>query len=92
MTILTTNKLNLSLAVALLFGVVSLALITLPGVRVHHLEFAWFTGIFSAVAALLSCYFLVESGRHRTLLMLFAVASFCFALPLLILLLTAKTQ
>lgn len=82
---------TLSLAAALLFGAVSMALVTLPGVRVYHLEFAWITGIFSAVSALLSCYFLVESGRHRTLLMLFAVASFCFALPLLMVLLMAKT-
>jgi hypothetical protein len=89
MTILTDNKLTLSLAAAALFGTVSVALICLPGFRVYYLEFAWITGIFSAVSALLSCYFLVESGRHRTLLMLFALAFFCFALPLLMMMLLA---
>ena len=91
MTFQTPNKLTLSLATALIFGVVSAALVALPGVQVYHLDFACITGIFSAVSALLSCYFLVESGRHRTLLMLLAVTTFCFALPLLIVLLMSKT-
>jgi hypothetical protein len=89
MTILTTNKLTISLAATFLFGIMSVVLASLPAMKMYHPDIAWLTGMFSAVAALLSCYFLVEHGRYRALLMVLAVAAFCFALPLLIVMLLA---
>ena len=83
MTLLKIHRSAISIATAFILGIVTVSLATMPEVRHDVREMAWTTGILAGVAFLLSCYFQVEQGRHRSLLMLLAVATFCLTLPLL---------